>query len=83
MSRQGGCIRSCADNWPTLLWKFALQKESEVEEGRLMPDHVHMLPSIPPKYAVSQVVGYIKGKSAIHLARIYRAPLVGPQRRIE
>ena len=36
-----------------------------------MPDHVHMLLSVPPKYAVSQVVGYIKGKSAIHLARVY------------
>jgi putative transposase len=36
-----------------------------------MPDHVHMLLSIPPKYAVSQVVGFIKGKSAIHLARVY------------
>ena len=40
-------------------------------EGHLMPDHVHMLLSIPPKYAVSSVVGYIKGKSAIHLARVY------------
>ena len=39
--------------------------------GHLMPDHVHMMISIPPKYAVSQVVGYIKGKSAIHLARVY------------
>ena len=36
-----------------------------------MPDHVHMLISIPPKYLVSQVIGYIKGKSAIHLARVY------------
>jgi len=36
-----------------------------------MPDHVHMMLSIPPKYAVSQVVGYIKGKNAIHLARVY------------
>ena len=51
--------------------KLALQRESKVEEGHLMPDHVHMLLSIPPKYAVSQVVGYIKGKSAIHLARVY------------
>src|ERR1700739_57105 len=51
--------------------KLALQKESRVEEGHLMPDHVHMMLSIPPKYAVSQVVGYIKGKSAIHLARVY------------
>lgn len=50
---------------------LAGQKESRVEEGHLMLDHVHMLLSIPPKYAVSQVVGYIKGKSAIHLARVY------------
>lgn len=51
--------------------RLAEQKESRVEEGHLMPDHVHMLLRIPPKYAVSQVVGYIKGKSAIHLARVY------------
>ena len=48
---------------------LASQKESEIEEGHLMPDHVHMLISIPPKYSVAQVVGYIKGKSAIHIAR--------------
>ena len=40
-----------------------------VEEGHILPDHVHMLLSIPPKLAVSSVVGYIKGKSAIHVAR--------------
>ena len=51
--------------------KLALQKGSRVEEGHLMLDHVHMMISIPPKYAVSQVVGFIKGKSAIHLARTY------------
>ena len=51
--------------------KLASQKESRVEEGHLMPDHVHMLMAIPPKHAVSQVVGFIKGKSAIHLARVY------------
>ena len=50
---------------------LAQQRESRIEEGHLMPDHVHMMISIPPKYAVSQVVGYIKGKSAIHLARVY------------
>ena len=50
---------------------LAQQKESRIEEGHLMSDHVHMLLSIPPKYAVSQVVGFIKGKSAIHLARVY------------
>mgnify|MGYP001820148191 CR=1 FL=1 len=53
--------------------RLAEQKGSRIEEGHLMPDHVHMMISIPPKYAVSQVVGYIKGKSAIHLARVYGA----------
>jgi len=51
--------------------RLAMQKEGRVEERHLMPDHVHMMISIPPKYAVSQVIGYIKGKSAIHLARVY------------
>src|SRR5215471_290284 len=51
--------------------RLAQQKESRIEEGHLMIDHVHMLIAIPPKYAVSQVVGFIKGKSAIHLARVY------------
>lgn len=50
---------------------LAGQKESRIEEGHLMPDHVHMMLSIPPKYAVSQIVGYIKGKSAIHIARTF------------
>ncbi len=50
---------------------LARQKESLVLSGHLQPDHVHMLLSIPPKYAVSQVVGYMKGKSAIHIARTY------------
>jgi len=48
---------------------LAQQKESVVEEGHLMADHVHMLLSIPPKYSVSGVVGFIKGKSAIAIAR--------------
>ena len=52
-----------------ILRMLARQKESEVLEGHLCPDHVHMLIEIPPKYAVSQVVGYIKGKSAIYIAR--------------
>jgi putative transposase len=51
--------------------KLADRKESRIEEGHLLPDHVHMLISIPPKYAVLQVIGFIKGKSAIHLARVY------------
>jgi len=51
--------------------RLARQKESLIEEGHLMPDHVHIMISIPPKYAVSQVIGFIKGKSAIHIARMY------------
>jgi putative transposase len=51
--------------------RLAEQKESQIEEGHLRSDHVHMMIAIPPKYAVSQVIGYIKGKSAIHLARVY------------
>jgi putative transposase len=51
--------------------RLAAQKESRIEEGHLMPDHVPMMISIPPKYAVSQVIGSIKGKSAIPLARVY------------
>lgn len=49
--------------------RLAAQKESRIEEGHLLADHVHMLISIPPKYAVSSVIGYLKGKSAIHVAR--------------
>jgi len=51
--------------------RLAEQKESRIEEGHLMIDHVHMMIAIPPKYAVSQVIGFIKGKSAIYLARVY------------
>ena len=54
-----------------LFRELAKQKECRIEEGHLMVDHVHMLISIPPKYAVAQVIGFIKGKSAIHIARTY------------
>ncbi len=49
--------------------RLARQKESEIEAGHMMVDHVHMMISIPPKYSVAQVIGFIKGKSAIHIAR--------------
>ena len=48
---------------------LAERKDARVEEGHIMVDHVHMLLSIPPKYSVSQVVGFMKGKSAIHIAQ--------------
>jgi putative transposase len=51
--------------------ELAEQKESEIEEGHLMRDHVHILISVLPKYSVAQVMGYLKGKSAIHIARVY------------
>ena len=54
-----------------LLRELAGQRESRIEQGHLMLDHVHMLISIPPKYSVAQVVGYMKGKSAIYIARTF------------
>ena len=54
-----------------VLRRLAEQKECRIEEGHLQPDHVHMMISIPPKYSVAQVIGYMKGKSAIHVARTY------------
>ena len=54
-----------------LFHQLAHHKQSCIEQGNLLSDHVHMMISIPPKYAVSQVVGYIKGKSAIQIARRY------------
>ena len=65
------CTRNCDSILGEVFRRLAEQKESRIEEGHLMSDHVHMLIAIPPKYAVSQVIGYIKGKSAIHLARVY------------
>ena len=53
----------------TIFHELAGHKESRIMEGHLMPDHVHMCLSVPPKYAVSNVVGYLKGKSAILIAR--------------
>ena len=69
---QKNAIRGVAAALGRVFRKLAGQKESRIEEGHLLPDHVHMMIAIPPKYAVSQVIGFIKGKSAIHLARVYR-----------
>lgn len=54
-----------------VLHELARRKESRIHEGHLREDHVHMLIAIPPKYAVAQVIGFLKGKSAIHVARVY------------
>ena len=55
----------------SVLRELVGRKECRVEDRHLMHDPVHMLVSIPPKYSVAQVVGYVKGKSAIHIARTY------------
>ena len=49
--------------------RLSQQKECKIEEGHLMRDHVHMVISIPPKYAVSSIVGFLKGKSSIWIAQ--------------
>jgi len=49
--------------------ELAKQKESHILEGYITIDHIHMCISIPPKYAVDQIVGFVKGKSAIYIAR--------------
>ena len=64
-------VPGTAETFGEVCRRLAEQKESAIEEGHLRPDHVHMMIAIPPKYAVSQVIGDIKGKSAIHLARVY------------
>ena len=63
----GQIQRELGEIFHSLAW----QRESLIEAGHLMPDHVHMMLSMQPKYAVSQVIGFIKGKSAIHIARLY------------
>ena len=52
--------------------ELARRKGVTIEEGHLMADHVHMCLSIPPKFSVSNVVGYLKGKSAISIARNFK-----------
>jgi len=66
-----GLYEQLRRNLGEVFHQLAKQKESRIEEGHLRNDHVHMMIAIPPKYAVSQVIGYIKGKSAIHVARVY------------
>ncbi len=56
----------------TIFHELARQKECQIIEGHLMVDHVHRCISIPPKYAVASVIGFIKGKSAIAIARQFQ-----------
>jgi putative transposase len=56
-------------NLGTVFHELARRKECQIEEGHLMPDHIHILISIPPKYSVAEVIGYLKGKSSIWVAQ--------------
>ncbi len=53
-----------------ILHELAVQKDCKITEGNLTKDHVHMCIEIPPKYAVASVIGFMKGKSAIAIARM-------------
>ena len=68
--RKKGLNGKLRQEFGPIIKELARQKESEVVEGKLVVDHVHVLLSVPPKYAVAQVIGFIKGKSAIHVARM-------------
>lgn len=59
------------DSLKRIFHELAAQKGCKIIGGNLVQDHVHMIVSIPPKYAVSEVIGYLKGKSAIAIARHY------------
>jgi putative transposase len=65
--RRKAMYQELRHNLGKVFHELARQRESRIEEGHLCVDHVHMLISIPPKYSVSQVVGFIKGKSAISI----------------
>ena len=83
--RKGSLFGTLKKELGMIFHRLAGQKESKIEEGHVMADHVHMMLSIPPKLAVSHVVGYIKGKSAIahrenvrgQTAQLRGAPLLG------
>jgi len=52
-----------------IIRQLCQQKEVELIEGHAMPDHLHLVLSVPPKYSIAMIVGYLKGKSAIHIHR--------------
>ena len=67
--RRKALFRSLRQKLGAIFRELARQKECQIVEGHLLPDHVHMCIAIPPKYAVASVVGFLKGKSAIAIAR--------------
>ena len=59
-----------ADIWDRFSMGWRGKKECQILEGHLMPEHVHMCIAIPPKHPVASVIGFLKGKSAIAIARL-------------
>ena len=70
-SRRQALYKELRQHLGAVFRSLAAQQECRVEAGHLLPDQVHMLLSIPPKYSVAQIVGFLKGKSAIHMARTF------------
>ena len=69
--RRKRLFREIREHLGEVFHDLARQRECHIIEGKLLLDHVHMVVLIPPKYSVAQVVGFIKGKSAINIARTY------------
>ncbi len=67
--REGALFGQIRRHLGTIFHDLARRKECKIEEGKLMPDHVHILISIPPKYSVAEVIGFLKGKSSIWIAQ--------------
>ena len=68
-SRRSTARKCCSGHLGTVFHDLARRKECQIEQGRLMPDHVHILIAIPPKYSVAEVIGFLKGKSSIWIAQ--------------
>jgi REP element-mobilizing transposase RayT len=70
-ARGSSCTGSCDGIWEKYFAGWRSRRRAGSKKEHLMSDHVHMMIAIPPKYALSQVIGFIKGKSAIRLAQVY------------
>ena len=66
---KSNCLKHLRNEITPVMKDLAHQKKYEILEGKLTPDHVHMLIAIPPKYSVSSVIVFIKGKTEIYIAR--------------
>jgi putative transposase len=63
------CLAKSGGTWALYSGSLLGARNARSREGHLLPDHVHMLISLPPKYSVAEVMGYVKGKSSIWIAQ--------------